>query len=176
MKTRLWITAILIKMGSKSSALKIIFFVNLRMFFSWVKKSFWSAEGICAQGNLTMAKFERLGKRTASSNFLFSFFLNSFFGQGNVPMCRKSLTNGFVPPVYQRRNSQRKKIPHRGGRLKCTKAFLCTGPQHRLKTVVHACSSSNKIASVVRVKRINNCDVWSNNAENLWNQIVRFIN
>lgn len=136
-------------MGSKSSALKNIFFVNLRMFFSWVKKSFWSAEGICAQGNLTMAKFERLDKRTASSNFLFSFFLNSFFAQGNVPMCRKSLTNGFVPPVYHRRNSRRKKIPHRGDRLKCRKAFLCTGPQHRLKAVVHACSSSNKIASVV---------------------------
>lgn len=128
-------------MGSKSSALKNIFFVNLRLFLSWVQKSFWSAEGIYAQGNLTMAKFEKFGKRTASSNVLFSFFLNSFFSQGNVPMCRKSLTNGFVPPVYHRRNSQRNKIPHRRDRLKCTKAFLCTGPQHRLKAVVHACSS-----------------------------------
>ena len=162
-------------MGSKSSALKNIFFVNLRMFFSWVQKSFWSAEGICAQGNLTMAKFKRFGKRTASSNFLFSFFLNSFFSQGNMPICRKSLTNGLVPPVYHRRNSQKKKIPHRRDRLKCTKAFLCTGPQHRLKAVVHACSSSNKIASVVWVKRINKWDVWSNNAENLLNRIVRFI-
>lgn len=162
-------------MGSKSSALKKIFLSIWECFFSWVKKSFWSAEGICAQGNLTMAKFERLGKRTASSNFLTFFFLNSFFAQGNVPMCRKSLTNGFVPPVYHRRNSRRKKIPHRGDRLKCRKAFLCTGPQHRLKAVVHACSSSNKIASVVWVKRINNWDVWSNNAENLWNRIVRFI-
>ena len=124
-------------------------FCQFENVFSWVQKSFWSAEGICAQGNLTMAKFERFGKRTASSNFLFSFILNSFFAQGNVPKCRKSLTNGFVPPVYHRRNSQRKKIPHRRDRLKCTKAFLCTGPQHRLKAVVHACSSSNKIASVV---------------------------
>ena len=127
--------------GSKMSPLKNIFFVKLRMFFSWVQNSFWSAEGICAQGNLTMAKFERFGKKTASSNCLFLFFLNSFFAQGNVPMCRKSLTNGFVPPVYHRRNSQRKKIPYRQDRLKCTKAFLCTGPQHRLKAVVHACSS-----------------------------------
>ena len=36
----------------------------------------------CAQGNLTMANFERFGKRTACSHFLFSFFLNSFFLKG----------------------------------------------------------------------------------------------
>ena len=48
-------------------------FCQFENVFSWVQKSFLSAEGICTQGNLTMAKFKCSAKGRHLLTFYFHF-------------------------------------------------------------------------------------------------------